>query len=140
MRPVADAREIESIQDVLADHREASGIRVRGLVGEHPAYARILHPAHRRNGEGSLRQVTWQEIATTNDVRLDPTTPFRRLTVRSGMAAPRGEPGAWDPELVPSDGSLPRQETSAISRNLSRFGSADCWFVIWNGMRGIQAD
>src|SRR3954463_16394443 len=104
MRPVEDPRELTSIQDVLADRREEEGIRVQGLVGEHPSYARILHPAHKREPDGSLTLVRWNEIASANDVKLTPTSPFRRLTVGPGVHAPRAEQGAWDPDLVPTDG------------------------------------
>jgi hypothetical protein len=90
------------------------------------AYARILHPAYRV--EGDVGTVRWSEIAESRGLTLGPETGFLEI---SGLDV---ESSAWD-EAVPSDGNLPREQLDALVAAIDAFTATPdrCLFCMWDG-------
>ena len=95
------------------------------------SYARLLHPAHRREGDGEV-PVRWSEIAAANGRTIHPEMQWPNV---SGVWEHSGgsSPGLWDHE--PDDGSLPPSYADRLSELLAKYTSTpnQVWFCVWNG-------
>lgn len=107
------------------------------LVGEivptgFEAYARILHPARRRDeaaGPGGL--VTWAQVARERDKQMHPEVQFQAL-----VDAPL-DPRVTEIEAFerPEEGSFPRHLCEPLLEVLGRYTATPerCAFCIWDG-------
>ncbi|WP_261379241.1 hypothetical protein [Rhodococcus rhodochrous] len=97
------------------------------------AYARVLHPAHRRIGPaaGEVEPVTWGEVAKANERIAHPLMEWDFITATPHRG--RGQPGLWDEG--PATGDLDGATARALIAVLASFTTtADrCWFAIWEG-------
>lgn len=132
------------VQDVSAGawvheglSRFAAGHR-HHLVGDvvppvFEAYARVLHPAHRRTGPaaGDVEPVTWGEVAEANERIAHPLMEWDFITAASHRG--RGQRGLWDEG--PAIGDLDGVTARALIAVLASFTTtADrCWFALWEG-------
>src|SRR5688500_8645338 len=134
-RDVSPARWIE---DALAGTPWAT---VRSLVpAGFEAYARVLHPAHRRHGDQrypSWTPVRWSELAAKNGGTMRRLVQFDRIggigtRYDRGPAVRPGEPPEIDAPLI---GSLPFELVAPLVSVLgTSTGTAEtCWFCVWHG-------
>jgi hypothetical protein len=99
------------------------------------AYARLFHPATRwvdaPAGEGV--EVRWSEVAAAHRRRAHPLMQWSSLTGLRDHHQPASKPGVWDDP--PRDGSLGREQASALAGVLARFTRTPetCWFAAWEG-------
>ena len=95
------------------------------------AYARVLHPARRLDGEAVV-PVRWSEVAAWSGRTLHPRTQFERLA-RPASGSGVG-PAPWDGE-PPEAGHLPPDQAAALAGLLRRSTATPdaCWFCLWDG-------
>lgn len=100
------------------------------------SYARLLHPAHRREGDGEV-PVRWSEIAAANGRTIHPEMQWPNI---SGVWEHSGEssPGLWDHE--PEAGSLPLLYAERLGGLLAEYTSTpqQVWFCAWEGWGGLK--
>jgi hypothetical protein len=99
-----------------------------------PAYARIFHPAQRRDGVG-WKLVSWREVAAANGRVAHRAMQWCSLV---GCCSLRGDdcrpqPGVWDVE--PATGHLPRDLAVVLAEVLAGQTTTPqrCWFAVWDG-------
>ncbi|HZC98768.1 MAG TPA: hypothetical protein VFA46_00770 [Actinomycetes bacterium] len=99
------------------------------------AYARILHPAHRKAG-GREVPVRWRELAEWAGV-----APHAEMQWDE-IAPPRGQVGAERLHLPPQEGHLPAEEAEALVAALRRHSTTPdrCWFAVWEGFGALEPD
>lgn len=99
-----------------------------------PAYARIFHPAQRRDGVG-WRPVSWHEVATANSRVAHRAMQWCSLVGCCSLSGNdcRPQPGVWDVE--PATGALPRDLAIVLAGVLAEQTSTPqrCWFAVWDG-------
>jgi len=103
-------------------------VRIRSFVPDtFDAYARVLHPAHRV--EGNLGTVRWSDLAARNGVTIGPSTGFREV---SGVDP--SDQHDWD-DAVPNEGTLEGEQVEAIAQLLAPFTQTRerCWVASWEG-------
>lgn len=103
-------------------------VRVWSFVpGTFAAFARVLHPAHRV--EGNRGTVRWSELAGRNGVTIGPSTGFPEV---SGVDP--SDQHAWD-DAVPNEGNLEREQVEAIAQILAPYTRTPerCWVASWEG-------
>ena len=126
------------IEDALAGTPWAT---VRSLVpAGFEAYARVLHPAHRRHGDQrypSWTPVRWSELAAQNGGTMHRLVRFDRIggigtRYDRGPARRLGEASDVAPPLI---GSLPFELVAPLVSVLgASTATADtCWFCVWQG-------
>src|SRR5687767_2092341 len=134
-RDVSPARWIE---DALAGTPWAT---VRSLVpAGFEAYARVLHPAHRRHGDPrypSWTAVRWSELAANNGGTMHPLVRFDRIGGIGTRYEPRHQrPGDPPAELdAPLIGVLPFELVAPLVSVLGASTGTpdDAWFCLWHG-------
>lgn len=91
------------------------------------AYARILHPAFRQNGD-MLSPVRWSEVTEWSGGKMHPEVAWPRF---AGSA----ESGARPYDLSPDQDTLPHERALGIGELLAEFTSLpnECWFCLWTG-------
>ena len=103
------------------------------------AYARVLHPAHRRTGPaaGEVEQVTWGEVAEANGRTAHPLMEWDFITAATASRR-QGQPGLWD--TCPATGNLGGPTARALSAVLTSFTTTadQCWFAIWEGHTNLD--
>lgn len=97
------------------------------------ACARVLHPAHRRDGG----VVTWAEAASWAGRQIHPEMTWEAVSRPSGLRS--GSP-PWDEE--PSMGNCPLPILAALAERLGAFTSTPdrCHIMVWRGWGGLDAD
>lgn len=92
------------------------------------AYARVLHPAIRYDGDDDV-EVPWRDVATHNGTAVDPHG--RWLAVTGGPV--ESQPPVWDD--APSEGHLPVSLAVRLVDVLGRHTTTpdDCVFGRWDG-------
>lgn len=123
----------------LAQRSKKPGLEVGALLPPgYEAYARIFHPARRRQGDDYV-PVTWRDVAHHNS-----RTPHRGMQWpciigRGYMSrAYQGQAGLWDEP--PEEGTLPRHVASATRSILaSHTDTGDAVnFAVWEGFAGLD--
>lgn len=102
------------------------------------AYARIFHPATRRDGHVSV-PVTWREIAEANLRAYHPEMQFGALVALVGTpTAPQSQPGLFD--SWPRTGTLRLEEARALVDVLAHHTMTPgrCWFAAWEGFGSLE--
>jgi hypothetical protein len=99
------------------------------------AYARIFHPAQRRDGEGWV-PVSWREVAAANGRVAHRAMQWCSLVGScslGGGGGSRPQPGVWDQE--PTEGALPRELAVVLAEVLAGRTTTpqQCWFAVWDG-------
>jgi hypothetical protein len=99
------------------------------------AYARIFHPARRRDGEGWV-PVSWHEVAAANGRVAHRAMQWCSLAGSCSLAGGGGsrpQPGVWDQE--PTHGALPRELAVVLAEVLAGRTATPqrCWFAVWDG-------
>ena len=99
-----------------------------------PAYARIFHPAQRRDGV-DWKPVSWREVASANGRVAHRTMQWCSLVGCCSLSGDdcRPQPGVWDVE--PATGDLPRDLAIVLAEVLAEqtTTSQRCWFAVWDG-------
>lgn len=107
---------------------ERQGLAVGCLVPQgFEAYARLLHPAHRKTEHG-WESVRWSEVASWTGSTAHPLMQFSRIAKLSRSQYP-----AWG--TLPSQGSLPAAECERLVAILRAFTPTPdrCYFGVWEG-------
>jgi hypothetical protein len=104
-----------------------------------PAYARVFHPAQRRDSGGGWTPVAWREVAAANGRVAHRAMQWCSLT---GCCSLRGDdcrpqPGVWDVE--PATGHLPRELAVVLAEVLADQTTTPrrCWFAVWDGFADL---
>jgi hypothetical protein len=103
----------------------APGVRAGSIVPTgFDSYARIFHPARRRDGS----PVRWSEIAAERGTIAHPEMQYTHV-----MGVHRTD-RMHDP-FPPVEGRLPREITAALANALEPYTRAAdrCWFALWDG-------
>jgi hypothetical protein len=99
-----------------------------------PAYARIFHPAQRRDGV-DWKPVSWREVASANGRVAHRTMQWCSLVGCCSLSGDdcRPQPGVWDVE--PATGDLPRDLAIVLAEVLAEQTTTPqrCWFAVWDG-------
>jgi hypothetical protein len=99
-----------------------------------PAYARIFHPAQRRDGV-DWKPGSWREVASANGRVAHRTMQWCSLVGCCSLSGDdcRPQPGVWDVE--PATGDLPRDLAIVLAEVLAEqtTTSQRCWFAVWDG-------
>lgn len=104
------------------------------------AYARVLHPAVRYDGDDDV-DVRWAEVALHNGTVAHPHMQWVSLTGAWDYAwGEDNQSPVWD--RAPDEGHLPTSVAVRLVAVLSRHTAtpADCWFGVWHGFGHIVAD
>lgn len=119
-----DTRAAEWITSRLHSHAQSVGSFVPDCF---EAYARILHPAIRRDGE-RLEKVRWREVARTAGRPLTAGTRFDQIAETH-----------TDVES-PAEGTLDCDELAVVVALLAPATATPdaCWFAIWEGYGWMQ--
>ena len=107
---------------------EGDGVRVGEIVPTgFEGYARILHPASRREGD-RYEPITWSELARTRGKTIHPEVQLKAV-----LGDEFGQPPHWGE--LPEEGSIPEGLRAPLVDILRRFTEAAdrCWFCIWEG-------
>ncbi|MGH7667693.1 MAG: hypothetical protein ACREN1_10390 [Candidatus Dormibacteria bacterium] len=115
------------ISSSLAQGR--SGTAGSLVPGGFAAYARILHPAFGRGGDGE-RPVRWREVAHWSGERLSRRVQFNQIAL---PRVAKDDPPPW--ERGPVHGSLELEDCRRLIEILEvACGPAGrCWFCLWDG-------
>ena len=97
------------------------------------AYARVLHPAWRRDESGQEVEVAWAQVAAANGRQAHAGMEWVAITGSWKYHHGQAQPGVWDGE--PVQGSLPGAQGEALVAVLARFTATaqECFFAIWEG-------
>ena len=103
---------------VTAGLRGVAGSVVSVVPAGFPAYARIFHPAQRRDGV-DWKPVSWREVASANGRVAHRTMQWCRLVGCCSLSGDdcRPQPGVWDVE--PATGDLPRDLAIVLAEVLA---------------------
>ena len=103
-----------------------------------PAYARVFHPARRRDGDRRT-VVGWREVAAANGRVAHRAMQWPSLVGSRRRVHGDTQPGVWDEE--PAEGSLPRDLALVLAGVLTgHTTTADrCWFAVWDGFGCLPA-
>jgi hypothetical protein len=133
MKPVTDPSVAAWVTRAIGSFGQGVGWVVPRGFG---AYARVLHPAGRREGD-DWTTVRWNEVATANGVVMQPASRFADLVPegsfdRAGNAL-RQQPGLW--ESPPREGELPSDIAVALASVLMKHTEMPelCYFGYWEG-------
>jgi len=96
------------------------------------AYARIFHPAQRRDG-ARWTPVSWAEVAEANGRVPHPAMQWHSLVGSWSLAGGGSQPGVWD--LEPAVGTLPRDLAIVLTEVLAGQTATPerCWLAVWDG-------
>lgn len=105
------------------------------------AYARVLHPATRRDGAGGEEEqeveVTWAQVAAANGRQAHAGMEWVAITGSWDYHHGHTQSGVWDVE--PVEGSLPAAQGEALVAVLARFTATaeECFFAVWEGFGAL---
>ncbi|TRW44944.1 hypothetical protein [Georgenia yuyongxinii] len=114
----------------LTDRLTGGWGRVTGVAPHgYPAYARVLHPVARDDGDG---YVTWAQVAEVTGRRVHPTVQWHALIGSDDPYAHSSE--LWDGGEPPA-GNLPLPALEALVDLLTGYTTTaeDCYFAMWEG-------
>jgi hypothetical protein len=95
------------------------------------AYARVFHPAYRRDDP-----VSWHTVAKANNRIAHPAMEWGSLVGSWDFAS---QPGLWDRR--PDIGRLPVPTTAALSRILKKYSGVDpVMYALWNGYSEMHVE
>ncbi len=97
------------------------------------AYARVFHPAQRRDGN-HWTPVSWHQVACANRRVAHPAMQWCSLVGSCSLTGGgQSQPGVWD--LEPAEGSLPRDLAPVLAEVLAGHTAMPerCWFGVWEG-------
>ena len=96
------------------------------------AYARVLHPAIRYDGDADV-EVSWTEVAEANGTVAHPLMQWPAITGGWEFVHEDDQSPLWDDS--PAEGPLPASVASRLVTVLRRHTSTpdDCWFGVWAG-------
>lgn len=123
--------------DWLVEGLRTFAVNVNSLVpAGFAAYARVLHPAYKRDGEAEV-PVSWHEIASAKGRVLHPEVQFESV-VGVERYSQSGDPWLWDTE--PDVGELPAELAVKLTSVLARYTATpkDCWFAVWDGRGDVE--
>ena len=142
----------QSVDDVSAADWVVAAVRnfdhtVGSLVPPvFEAYARILHPAARRDdpgpgaagGAGPDVEVSWARVAAANGRRAHAGMEWVAITGSWRYHLGETQPGVWDRE--PVEGSLPAVQGEALVAVLAGFTTTaqECSFAVWEGYGSLS--
>ena len=97
-----------------------------------PAYARVLHPAYRYDGDDDV-EISWAEVAALNGTAGHPRMQWPAITGGWEYLSEDSQPPTWDG--TPAEGHLPSTVAARMVRVLARHTStpADCVLGRWAG-------
>jgi hypothetical protein len=101
------------------------------------AYARIFHPAQRRDGT-HWTPVSWHQVAQANHRLAHPAMQWCHLVGSCSLGGGgQSQPGIWD--LEPAEGSLPRDLAVVLAEMLAAHTATPerCWFGVWEGFGAL---
>ena len=101
------------------------------------AYARVFHPAGRRDGDARV-PVSWRQVADANGRVAHPAMQWCSLVGCCSLAGgSRPQPGVWDEE--PAMGSLPRDLAVVLAGVLAGWTATPerGWFAVWDGFADL---
>jgi hypothetical protein len=122
------------IEERLPKHRWAT---VGSVVPDgFEAYARLLHPAHKKTSTYEREQVSWTWVATQTGRVVHPLVQFARLAELEDHL--NGQPEWGD---RPHEGDLPSEFVGPLTRLLTAHTSTPdlCWYCIWEGWGALFA-
>jgi hypothetical protein len=98
------------------------------------AYARILHPAVRWDGDVEV-EVPWSQVAAATG---SPVHPAMTWEATAGAWAPNGHPGVWDDE--PIEGQPAPSQVRRLVALLAGFTTEPnrCWYAVWDGYGALE--
>ncbi|MGY1916247.1 hypothetical protein [Blastococcus sp. SYSU DS0973] len=109
----------------------------RGTVGSlvppvFPAYARVLHPAYRYDGDEDV-EVTWSSVAAVNGTVAHPLMQWPAVTGGWEYLTEDSQPPTWDG--APAEGHLPTTVAGRMAGVLARHTAVpgSCLFGRWAG-------
>src|SRR5690349_8410103 len=99
------------------------------------AYARVLHPAVRYDGDDDI-EVPWRDVAAHNGTIIHPHVQWPAVT----RGPVESQPPVWDDG--PSEGHLPVPVAARLAEVLARHTTTpgDCFFGRWDGFGYDLAD
>ncbi|HTZ88347.1 MAG TPA: hypothetical protein VMB05_16910 [Solirubrobacteraceae bacterium] len=102
------------------------------------AYARVFHPAARREGKREV-PVSWTEVAAANERKMHPAAEWGSITGSWKYQYRSTQPGLW--EQAPSTGELPREVASRlVSILVAHTRDPDHgYFGVWDGREAGEA-
>ena len=109
----------------LRAHRREAGVFAGEFIPSGFAiYARVFHPARRRDAT----PVRWRELAERFGTTVHPEMQFTHIVATRGT-------DHLDDLYPPIEGCLPRKETTLLADLLMPHTTAParCWFAIWDG-------
>ena len=119
---------------VETDTSAAAWIRPVGrlLPGGFPAYARVLHPAIRYDGDDDV-EVPWAEVADANAFVAHRLMQWPAITGGWEFVHEEDQSPLWDDS--PAEGHLPVAVATRLAAVLRRHTATaeDCWFGVWTG-------
>ncbi|MGY1884486.1 hypothetical protein ACI799_04170 [Blastococcus sp. SYSU DS0753] len=97
-----------------------------------PAYARVLHPAYRYEGDDDV-EVPWAAVAALNGTVVHPLAQWPAVTGGWEYLHEDSQPPDWDG--APAEGHLPTAVAARMAAVLARHTTApgDCLFGRWAG-------
>ena len=100
------------------------------------AYARVLHPAIRYDGDDDI-EVSWAEVADANVTVAHPLMQWPAITGGWQFVHEDDQSPLWDDS--PAEGHLPVPVASRLAAVLHRHTTTpeDCWFGVWAGFGWI---
>jgi len=101
------------------------------------AYARIFHPAERRQGD-DCKPVSWHAVAVANGRVAHRAMQWPSLVGSWRLVhGDSHQHGVWDGE--PAEGSLPRDLAMVLAEVLAGQTAtpARCWFAVWEGFGAL---
>jgi hypothetical protein len=103
-----------------------------------PAYARVLHPAYRYDGDDDV-EIAWAAVARLNGTRSHPRMQWPAVTGGWEYISEDSQPPTWDG--TPAEGHLPCTAAVRMAAVLARHTTTpqDCLFGRWTGF-GYDAD
>ncbi|MGY1721612.1 hypothetical protein [Blastococcus sp. SYSU DS0533] len=98
-----------------------------------PAYARVLHPAYRYEGDADV-EVTWAAVAALNGAVAHPLVQWPSVTGGWEYLAEDSQPPDWDG--APAEGHLPTTVAARMAAVLARHTGTpgECLLGRWAGL------
>jgi len=136
LRQLAGDVDVRAADWVVAGVRDFAGHTIGSLVPPlFEAYARVLHPAARKDVE-----VSWAQVAAANGRQAHSSMEWVGITGSWAFLHGQVQPEVWDTE--PDEGSLPAASAEVLATVLAGFTSTadDCFYAVWDGFGASALD